>query len=196
MADIPEPFSSVLITIAKYLDDPQRGGQFYERDIKALHPYNINLAVIRAGINWLVDEQYLFLKSDPTGPGENPALFYEFSASAAVYVYEKSRPVELNAYEPLSLDRDCDELSTTLGLIESIQERVRGNNGLAPKVRDSLSASLSAGIQLLRSAVPTRAQLEATLFKPLTWLSVQFAKAELGELAKEAATHLSKFLGL
>ena len=186
MDDIPEPFSSVLITIAKYLHDSKHGGQFYERDIRALHPYNINLAVMRAGLNWLVEKEYLIQRWEQHSPESEKVRFFEFSASAAIYMYEKSRENTASEYEPLALDRQSPVLDEALALTEELAEKVRGNNGIETELRLSLANSLHFGVALLRASLPTKAQIEATIMAPLRLLAAKFALAEIGEIAKRA----------
>ena len=184
---IDEPFASVLIAIAKYLDDPQRGGQFYERDLRSLHVYKINLAVVRAGINWLVEKGYLVRQWEQQAPADDPIGFYEFSAIAATYIYERSLESSYLNYEPIALDRENSTFKEALDLTEDLAEQVRGNNGLDPEVRLSLAHSLSSGVALLRDCLPTKEQVEALLIRPLKFLIVRFLTAEIGEMAQRAA---------
>ncbi|MGK7863995.1 hypothetical protein [Falsiroseomonas sp. E2-1-a4] len=102
------------------------------------------------------------------------------------------------AWEPLPLDRDSYDFKSAVENTENLIERVRGDNGFAvakPQQHAGMLWSLQTGLQALRAACPSKAQLAALLLAPMRWLVENFTKNAVGELAKQAGQQVARLIG-
>jgi hypothetical protein len=100
-------------------------------------------------------------------------------------------------WAPLPIDRQSEEYKGAVEAIEEAYETIRADNGLAaqfPEQRAGILASIEAGIEVLKSKMPSAQQLRGMLIVPLQWVSATFAKTVIGEVAKKAAEKLIQFI--
>ncbi|MFN3891376.1 MAG: hypothetical protein ACK4MV_13340 [Beijerinckiaceae bacterium] len=100
-------------------------------------------------------------------------------------------------WEPLPIDRESKTFKEAEQKIDEAIRAIESDNGFAanePETRDNILASLKQGQEWLRSRTPSRAQIQSMLLKPLRWISEKFGQSVVGEIAKEAAKALLKWL--
>lgn len=116
------------------------------------------------------------------------------ASSAAGTVIERD---ELD-WAPLPLEKRDVEIAEALEKTAALADRVRGDNGFAstqPVQHRAILWSLHAGLDALKQRVPSASQVRALLLAPMKWLSENFGKAAVGEMAKEAAKAVLRAVG-
>jgi hypothetical protein len=101
-------------------------------------------------------------------------------------------------WSPLPLERETQASKDAIQSVETLLERVRGDNGFAvsePEKHKSIVCSLETGLNALKNTLPTKEQLRALVVAPIKWLGARFVRAEIAELANQALQALQHWLG-
>lgn len=112
-------------------------------------------------------------------------------------IEEGRYPRRMDDWEPLAIDRSSPEYVEAVDQIEAAVNAIEGDNGYAvsdPEERNAVIASIKQGLSMLKTGMPTFAQVRAFVMAPLKMLSEKFAQTLIGEAAKVAGEALVKLL--
>jgi hypothetical protein len=101
------------------------------------------------------------------------------------------------AWKPLPIDRNENSFKEMRASVIEAIKTIEGDNGLAahfPEERNGVLQTLRDGLEWITSKSPTRAQLQASLIAPLTWIITRFGEGVMGEAAKKAAEKIFSWL--
>jgi hypothetical protein len=102
--------------------------------------------------------------------------------------HDKSRHVD--EWAPLPIERSAPEYEHAVSALEEAVETVRGDNGYAanaPEEHGQVLASLSTGLEWIKTKLPSRAQVRSLIVDTLNFLQQKFSGAVIGEVASRAA---------
>lgn len=104
--------------------------------------------------------------------------------------------VDLNAWTQIQLEED-EDFQKAISSLNKTLESINKNNEFESKYPDEkrgLLDALNSGISVLKSKKVTRSQIDGLIIKPLKWIATTFANTALGEIAKETAKFIVKWI--
>ena len=104
---------------------------------------------------------------------------------------------EIDIWEPLPIDREAVEFVEAVQKTEEAIRVVESDNGFAvhyPNKRNSILASLRAGLDYLKSQSVTWSQLSSFILSPLKEIVAKFAKSLMSEAAEVALKAMKKWM--
>lgn len=120
----------------------------------------------------------------------------EIAGPDAVFLTEDER-IASDVWAPLDIDRDDPEYIEVVKSVDEALERIRGDNGYATErasERSGVIAALEDGLDWLKNRNPSKAQILAKLVSPLRYIAAQFAKALMGEAARNALRRVLEWM--
>ena len=124
----------------------------------------------------------------------SPAEWLEQNVGTATAATDN---VSSDTWEPLKNESNASQKEEVISAIEDVVRQVESDNGFAatsPRERDTVVYSLKAGIEILRSHMPSREQVTAFVLSPLKYIVRVFGQHATGELAKRAVEKVLSWL--
>lgn len=135
----------------------------------------------------------------------SPIAYYSSDASRDLeivagihseFITDEER-ARVDSWRPLPIDRkSSDFVAMHSSVVEAI-EAIEKDNGLAmhfPEERAGILQTLKDGLEWITNRAPTKAQIQASLIGPLTWVITKFGDGIIAEASKKAATKIIHWL--
>ncbi|WP_151115391.1 hypothetical protein [Hypericibacter adhaerens] len=212
MALFQEVKEKVLFLIWNEAYDSNSAGHYHITSAQRFSPQDTSSLIARKAIQALIEEGLL-------ERSEGWPEHFEISARGIEYVEAQlesswtvigqyaeeeaqaplraSAPEQADTWQPLKIDRQQPEYQEVVNSVEAALEAIRGDNGYATSQadeREQIVTAIQTGLDRIKHAFPTRAEIKALLLDPLKFVARKFAEMTIGELAKVAATAIIKWL--
>lgn len=197
--EMPSPVKDVFESFVEIANGRSAHGRISDDDLSYFYDKGHSLVVVAYSLDWLSKRNFLVKRQDKNADGSYDIIYWRLGDAGFDFLFNSDlgpgsivSPSDSEIYRPLELDRTSPQTEEAIQLLEEVIDKVRGNNGLEEHHRSSLIWSIKAGIAGVRESFPTGEQLKSTIYKPLRWLMEQFARAELGEIARRAHDAVAK----